>query len=275
MSDISFLQARSLLFAPASDERKLAKALASAADALVADLEDAVAPGEKARAREVVLELRPAIVRVNGAGTPWFDDDVALAAKLELDALMLPKATPDAVAALGPEGPPVIAIVETARGLQLAAETAAYERVVALMLGAADLGAEVGLEPRADGLELLYPRAKVVFDSAAAGIRPPFDVVHLAIDDAEGLEESARFARSLGFGGKACIHPAQIDTVNRVFAPDPEDVAWATRVIAAFDEAQAEGRGATALDGSMIDLPVVERARRILGRQEKGATHDG
>jgi citrate lyase subunit beta/citryl-CoA lyase len=233
----------------------------------VADLEDAVSPSEKAHAREVVAELRPRVVRVNGAGTSWFGDDLALVAGLELDALMLPKATPEAVAALGPEGPPVIAVVETARGLKLAAEIASNERVAAVMLGAVDLGAEVGFAPRPDELELLYPRAKVVFDSAAAGIRPPFDVVHLAFDDLEGLETSARLARSLGFGGKACIHPNQIETVNRVFAPDPDEARWAERVLGAFEDAQRAGLGVTTLDGAMIDLAVVERARRILGKE--------
>jgi citrate lyase subunit beta/citryl-CoA lyase len=233
----------------------------------VADLEDAVSPSEKAHAREVVAELRPRVVRVNGAGTSWFGDDLALVAGLELDALMLPKATPEAVAALGPVGPPVIAVVETARGLKLAAEIASNERVAAVMLGAVDLGAEVGFAPRPDELELLYPRAKVVFDSAAAGIRPPFDVVHLAFDDLEGLETSARLARSLGFGGKACIHPNQIETVNRVFAPDPDEARWAERVLGAFEDAQRAGLGVTTLDGAMIDLAVVERARRILGKE--------
>jgi citrate lyase beta subunit len=269
MPDVSLQQSRSLLFAPASNERRLGKALASAADAVVADLEDAVAPGEKEQARAVVLRLRPSIVRVNGVGTRWFEDDLAVTAKLELDALMLPKATPQAVAALGPKGPPVIAVVETALGLRLAFETASQERVAALMLGAADLAAEVGLEPRTDGLELLYSRAKLVFDSAAAGIRPPFDVVHLTIDDAEGLEASSRFARSLGYGGKACIHPAQVGVVNRVFAPGDEDIRWAERVVDAFERAQRAREGVTALDGLMIDRPVVERARRILGNTTK------
>jgi citrate lyase beta subunit len=258
-----------LLFAPASSERRLAKALESPADAVVADLEDAVAPDQKARAREVALQLRPRIVRINGVGTPWFESDLACVQTLELDAVMLPKATPEAVRALGQNGPPVIAVVETARGLQLAYETASQDRVLALMLGAVDLGAEVGFQPRADGLELLYPRAKIVVDSAAAGIRAPFDVVHLALDDLDGLEASARFARSLGFGGKACIHPAQIEVVNRVFAPASDEKLWARRVIEAFDEAQSKGEGATTLDGAMIDLAVVERARRILGATRK------
>lgn len=166
----------------------------------------------------------------------------------------------------------MIAIVETAQGLRLAYETATHPRVAALQLGAADLGAELGLDPRPDGLEILYARSKVVADSAAAGIRAPFDIVHLDTRDDAGLEASARFARSLGFRGKACIHPAQVGIVNTVFEPAAADLEWARRVVEAFELGEREGRGAIALDGAMIDLPVVERARRILA-EAKGETH--
>ena len=253
--------ARSLLFAPGSDERKLANALASEADLVVADLEDAVAPAEKPAAREVVARVAPKVVRVNGTDTEWFADDLALVAGMELDAVVLPKATPEAVAALSPWGPPVIAIVETAQGLRLAYETASAERVSALILGAVDLGAELGLEPRADGLEILHARSRVVVDSAAAGIRAPFDIVHLEIEDDSGLEQQAAFARSLGFRGKVCIHPQQVPIVNRTFLPSGQEVAWARRVVEAFE---ASREGVLAVNGEMIDLPVVERARRIL-----------
>jgi citrate lyase beta subunit len=205
--------------------------------------------------------MAPRVVRVNGADTEWFDDDLSLVAGMELDVLVLPKATPEAVAALGPSGPPVLAIVETAQGLRLAYETACTKRVSALIVGAVDLGAELGLEPRADGLEILHARSRVVVDSAAAGIRPPFDIVHLEIDDDAGLEEQAAFARSLGFRGKACIHPRQVPIVNRVFLPSEREVAWARRVV---DEFEASDAGVLAVNGEMIDLPVVERARRIL-----------
>ena len=207
---------------------------------------------------------------MNGSGTPWFDEDVAMVTELELDAIVLPKATPDAAAALGPIGPPVIAIVETAQGLRLAYETATLPRVAVLMLGAADLGVELRLEPRPDGLEILYARSKVVADSAAAGIRPPIDVVHLDVRDLEGLEASASFARSVGFGGKACIHPNQVPVVNRVFAPEADDVEWALRVVEAFERGEREGRGAVALEGTMVDLPVVERARQVLAEAKGG-----
>ena len=260
--------ARSLLFAPGSDERKLANALASEADLVVADLEDAVAPAEKPAAREVVARVAPKVVRVNGADTEWFADDLALVAGMELDAVVLPKATPEAVAALSPWGPPVIAIVETAQGLRLAYETACAERVSALILGAVDLGAELGLEPRADGLEILHARSRVVVDSAAAGIRAPFDIVHLEIEDDAGLEQQASFARSLGFRGKVCIHPQQVPIVNRVFLPNEQEVAWARRVVEAFE---ASREGVLAVNGEMIDLPVVERARRVLDEAERSS----
>ena len=261
----------SLLFAPGSDERKLRRALASEADAVVADLEDAVAPTEKAAARELVcrlLETTPSAcartVRVNGVGSPWWEDDLAAIAGLELDAIVVPKATPAAVEALGPDGPPLLALVETAAGLRLAHETANAPRVEALALGAADLGAELGLEPRPDGLELLYARSKLVVDSAAAGRRAPFDVVHLDTRDGAGLETEALLARSLGLRGKLCIHPAQVGVVNRVFAPTPEQLAWARAVVEAFERGLAEGKGAVALDGQLVALPIVERARGLL-----------
>jgi citrate lyase beta subunit len=211
------------------------------------------------------------VVRVNGADTGWFRGDVALVRELQPDAIVLPKATPAAVAELPADVPPVIAIVETAQGLRQAYETAADPRVAALALGAVDLGAELGLEPRPDALEILYARSKVVTDSAAAGVRAPFDVVRLDYSDTAALEADCRLARSLGFRGKLCIHPAQIPVVNRVFAPTDEEVAWARRVVEAFERAESEGTGVFGLDGTMVDLPVVERARRVL-QEAKGAS---
>lgn len=277
---MSLAQVRSLLFVPANDERKLARALESPADAVVADLEDAVPPAEKEAARAAAARLlgaagpRPArMVRVNAAGTAFFDEDVELVRSLELDAVVVPKASPDALLALGPEEVPVLAIVETAAGLRRAYETASCERVEALVLGAIDLGLDLRLEPRADGQELLYARSKLVVDSAAAGVRGPFDAVYVDIHGERGLEEESAFARSLGFRGKACIHPAQVEVVNRVFS-GAGDVGWARRVLAAYDEAVREGRGAVAVDGQMVDLPIVEQARRVLSEAE-GSRHGG
>lgn len=276
---MSLATARSLLFAPGNDERKLEKALAAGADAVVADLEDAVPATEKEAARTVARRVLGGTataslvaVRVNAAGTEHWGADLQAVTDLKLDALVLPKATPEAVGALGPDGPPVVAIVETALGVRHAYETARLPRVAALVLGAVDLGLELGLEPRADGQEVLYARSRLVLESAAAGLRSPFDLVHVDTRDDEGLEAEARLARSLGFRGKACIHPAQVAIVNRVFSPTGEERERARRVVEAYERGLADGRGAVALDGEMIDLPVVERARRILAETERSVS---
>lgn len=262
---------RSLLFVPGSDERKLAKALGAGADAVIADLEDAVVPDEKVRARGLVAEalgeaggesLR--LVRVNAAGSAWFEDDLAALAEIGLDGIVLPKASPEAAGEATRLGIPVVAIVETAAGLRRAYDVASVPGVEALVLGAVDLGLELGLEPRPDGQELLVARSTIVIDSAAAGIRAPIDQVWVDVRDLDGLERDCALARSLGFRGKACIHPAQVPVVNEAFVPSGDEVAWAQSVVTAYEQAAAEGRGAVAVDGEMIDLPVVERARRVL-----------
>jgi citrate lyase beta subunit len=206
------------------------------------------------------------LVRINAVDTDFWQDDLRAIEDLRLDAVVLPKATPDAVAALGADGPPIVAIVETAAAVRLAYEIAAAPRVAGLVVGAVDLGAELGLEPRRDGQEILYARSKVVVDSAAAGIRAPFDVVFVDVRDAAGLEAETGFARSLGFGGKACIHPDQVAIVNRVFTPRPDELEWARRVVGAYDEGRREGRGVVGLNGVMVDLPVVKRAQRLLSQ---------
>jgi citrate lyase beta subunit len=261
----------SLLFAPASEERKLRKALVSGADAVVADLEDGTAPDRKNAGREIAATLfgevethSARMLRVNGSETEWFEDDLALAARLDLDAVLLPKATPEAVAALGREGPPVLAVIESPAGLRLAYETAASERVFALALGTHDLGADLRTVPRPDGLELLYARSKVVADSAAAGRRAPFDAVYLDIRNAAGLEAECRLARTLGFRGKLCIHPRQLDAVHRLFAPTEAELDWARRVLEAYESGLRADRGAVTLDGKMVDLPIVRQAERLL-----------
>jgi citrate lyase beta subunit len=270
--------ARSFLFAPASDEHKLRKALASEADVVVADLEDAVSFEQKDAARDVVrgvLADEPprglVAIRVNGADTAFFAADIALVQELRPEVVVLPKATPDAGDALGDEGPPVVAIVETADGLRHAYEVASLPRVEALVVGTVDLGVELRLEPREDGLEILFARSKVVLDSAGARIRGPVDRVFLDVRDGSGLEADTQFARSLGFRGKACIHPDQVEIVNRVFTPSDEELSQARRVVEAYEQAVGEGEGVTALDGEMIDLPVVERARQVLALAERSA----
>jgi citrate lyase beta subunit len=258
---------RSLLFVPANDQRKLAGAAARGADAVIVDLEDAVAADEKAGARATAasaLAAMPAgplrMLRVNAAGSAFHGGDVALLDGLELDAVVLPKATPAGLAAVGASGVPVLALVETAEGLRGSHEIASHPAVFALMLGAADLAADLGLTPREDGLEILHARSKLVLDSRAAKIRAPFDGVHLALDDADGLLARARLARTLGMRGMGCIHPAQIAIVHAAFAPQESELAWARRVIAAA----GCDSGARALDGMLVDAAILARARAIL-----------
>jgi len=264
-------EARSLLFVPGFDERKLAKALDGDADGIIADLEDAVAPQSKDCARVIVDRAFAAsgseqrlLVRVNGADTPYFEGDLALVRRLNVAAIVLPKASRSSVAKVGEGAPPIIALIETALGLQDSNAIALSPGVTALALGAIDLGVDLGLIARADGLELLFARSKLVMDSAAAGLRPPFDSVHANLRDTEGLQAEAVLGRSLGMGGKFCIHPAQVATVNLAFSPKREEVDEAKRVIAAYETAVNAGIGAVALEGQMIDKAVVARARRLL-----------
>jgi citrate lyase subunit beta/citryl-CoA lyase len=274
--------ARSFLFTPGNDARKLERALTAGADAVVVDLEDAVAAGDKDAARTLAASALDAagkdsslrLVRVNAAGTPWVAEDVAALAGLELDGVVLPKATATAVAAVEPLGVPVVAIVETPLGLRAAYELASSPSVAALMLGAVDLGLALGLEQRADGLELLHARSSLVVDAAAAGLRGPVDRVWTSIGDDEGLAEDCAVGRSLGYRGKACIHPTQVTIVNESFAPTLDEITRARDVVAAYDAAAADGRGVVALDGEMIDLPVVERARRLLTETSRSVVHD-
>jgi citrate lyase beta subunit len=195
---------RTLYFVPAHDEGRIRNAFASSADGVVCDLEDATPSTEKAAARELLKRLLPQI-----GGGPAI-------AGLDLAGLVLPKADVAAVERLGPDGPPVLAVVETARGLREAYELSSAPRVKALVLGSVDLSISMGLEPRADAQELLYARSKLVVDSLAAGLRPPLDRVWVG-DDLAGLEADCRFARSLGLRGKACTSAAHLDVINAVF----------------------------------------------------------
>jgi citrate lyase beta subunit len=260
---------RSLLFVPGDDERKLARATDAEADALILDLEDAVSPEHKDQARGMVVQQvggavpgSEIIVRINGPGTPWFEDDLAALSGVPI-AILLPKATAATVARV-PETVELIGLIETAAGVEEATAVAAGAGTRRLMLGSADLAAELGIALTADEGELHYPRARVAMSSAAGSIEPPIDVVYLDVRDLDGLRDSALRAKKLGFTGKACIHPRQVAVVNDVFTPTADEVHRAAEVVEAFEQAQLQGSGVTVLDGRLIDLPVVLRARRTL-----------
>jgi citrate lyase beta subunit len=270
---------RSLLFAPGIEPRKLARAAVTQADMVVADLEDSVPEDQKSAARDHVARFCSETgttpmraVRINALDGPHAVQDLALLQRVRPEAVVVPKAEAASLGALALDWAPlVIAIVETARGLQTCATIAEIPHVAALMLGGVDLGDALRLRPRADGLDLLYARSQLVIDSAAAGIAAPLDGVYVGLDDAAGLQAEAELSRSLGFGGKAAIHPSQLDILNRVFGISEADVNWAHRVLDAYAQAGTDGRGALRLDGAMVDLPVVKRAEAILAAAREDA----
>ena len=277
----SLQTARSFLFAPGSEERKLVRALESDADAVVADLEDAVAPAEKVAARDLALGVVATagtrsvrLVRVNAVGTEWHDADIAAVAASEADGIVLPKATPAAVDAVARRVDlPLAAIIETAVGLREAFAIASHDAVQVLLLGAVDLGLELGLEPQDDGQEILFARSSLVVDSAAAGLRGPVDRVWVDVRDREGLARDCAAGRSLGFRGKSLVHPDQVAPTHEAFAPSADELRRAREIVAAYERAEADGLGVVALDGEMIDAPVVERARELLRDDKRSVLH--
>jgi citrate lyase subunit beta/citryl-CoA lyase len=256
----------SLLFVPASRPERFHKALGSGADAVIVDLEDAVAPADKDAARAALAAwldpAHPVLVRINAADTPWFAADLELLARPGVSAVVLPKAEhPDdvVVASRAGGGLAVLPLIESALGFEQRRALAHADRVERLIFGHIDFQADLNM--RATEEELLPFLTALVLASRLAGIAAPIDGVCTAIDDAELLQADALRARRLGFGGKLCIHPRQVAVVNRCFAPSAEEVAWAQRVIAADT---ASGGAAVAVDGKMVDRPVVLRAQAIL-----------
>ena len=264
---------RSLLFVPGSRPERFDKALAAGASAVIIDLEDAVAPADKPAARTALHAwlLAPArgdravVVRINSADTPWFADDLALCGLPGVAAVMVPKAERaevlGAVAAAGARA--LLPLVESAAGLGALATLAAAPGVWRLAFGAIDLQVDLGMKDATED-ELLPFRLQLLLASRLAGIGAPIDGVSTAIDDEPRLVLDVQRARRLGFGGKLCIHPKQVAVVNRHLAPSADERAWAQRVLAAAAAAVGAEGGAFAVDGKMVDKPVLLRAEAIL-----------
>ena len=275
---------RSLLYVPASSEAMLRKAPSRGADAIIVDLEDGVLPdakeGARARAEGLGLELdlgvAEVLLRVNPPGTPWHEDDLAVAAKLRPAGLVLPKCEdPGAIAAVAArlEATPLFLMVETARGILAAPELARAPHVAGLLFGAADFRANVRASREPDEGEILVARSALVLAARAAGIGV-FDTPFFDYRDEAGLERSARRARALGFDGKTCIHPTQVPVVNRAFAPTAEEVERAQKVVEALEAAAREGRGVATVDGEMVESLHGAEARRTLERaRQAGPGH--
>ena len=258
---------RSYLFVPGTRPDRFAKACASGADAVVLDLEDSVAPGDKSTARDAIAAwlsaAQPAMVRVNTSDSAWFADDLALGGMPGVAGVLLPKAerVEDIRAVTEKFGTevPILPQLETARGFRNAQALAGAKQVWHLLFGSIDFQLDLGMA--AEESELLYFRSQIVLESRLANILPPVDGVTTDIHSAELVRADALRARRLGFSGKMCIHPKQVPVVNECFSPSAEEEAWARRVV----EASAEAPGAAiSVDGKMVDRPVLARAEVIL-----------
>jgi len=262
---------RAYLFVPGDRPERYAKARASGVDAVIVDLEDAVAPEAKVRARDALAaaldEAAPLVVRINARGTPWFADDLELCRHPGVAAVMLPKADGiDAVCqVVETTFKDVLPIIESARGLEEVRAIARVPGVVRLAFGSVDLALDLGIDCSPDGREeeLLPFRMQIVLASRLAGLASPADGVSTAIDDADRLRADTERARRMGFGAKLCIHPKQVAPVQAAFSPTAAQVAWACRVRDAFTAARG---AAVSVDGQMIDRPLNELALVILRR---------
>lgn len=264
---------RSYLFVPGHRPERFDKALASGADAVILDLEDAVPPDAKDAARQAVAAWllqrnRPGtgpevLVRLNACGTAQHAADVA-ACVSGVDGVVLPKSeTVDDLAALAQAlpGAALLPLVETAAGLAASLALASAPGVQRLVFGTIDFQHDLGIE--GDGEELLWFRSQLVLNSRLAGKGAPVDGVSTALDEPAQILSEARRARRLGLGAKLCIHPRQIAPVHEAFAPTAAQLEWARRVLEA---ARASGGAAVALDGAMVDRPVILRAEALLSQ---------
>ncbi|MGG1658086.1 HpcH/HpaI aldolase/citrate lyase family protein [Brevibacillus sp. NRS-1366] len=285
---------RTWMFVPGSDEKKIAKAARLPADTFIYDLEDAVAVGEKIRARQVVKQAlldnvnsqAGRYVRVNAVETPWFEADVQEVLSANPTGIVLPKADGkeaiERVTALlerslieNPEAKDavqeveIVPLIESARGLYHAYEIAcACKRIKRLMFGAIDFALDISAQITKGEEELLYARSQLVVASRAAGIEAPIDSVYPDFSDLAGLIRQTQRARQLGFAGKLVIHPIQLAAVQDVFTPTSEELAEASGIVTAFSQGLAQGMGSVQVSGKMVDYPVYERAKRMLEQNQ-------
>lgn len=285
---------RSMLYAPGSDPHKMRKALSAGADAVIFDLEDAVAEGRKQEARIEVARLLdelaadhaphpPIFVRINGPSSGALDADLDAAVRPPLSGLKLPKTegpeelvvvdeactTLEAKRGMTAGSTVVIPGIESARGVEALDGIARAPRVWCLSFGAVDFAMDLGTEPTAEGVESLVALSSIAIASAAAGLQQPMDSAWSDIGDEDGLRRVAGLARRLGFQGKAVIHPRQVPIVNDVFDISESEVRRARALVRAAGEASTEGRGAIQMAGALVDAAHVKRARAVVDAYER------
>ena len=277
---------RSFIFVPGNRENMLERAKSFKADVIMVDLEDSVPPREKASARDMAKDWVPALsrqgqrvmVRVNSLDTGLTRSELETLVSPDLYGISLGKVESkwnirdvdrmlsaiEPLAGVGLGSTKVVAWAETASALVDARDIAvSSQRVIALAFGAEDFTNDMGIERSDSGDEVQVPRSLVPVAARAANVAS-LDSPFVAFQDPEALRADAQKARQMGFTGKHAIHPAQLDIINEVFSPAPDEVAYARRVMDAWDKAEAEGRGSLALDGRMVDVPVVKRAQNLL-----------
>ena len=280
---------RSFLFAPGNHARRVEKSLTLGADAVILDLEDAVANAEKEATRALVIQAlaQPrrcrGYVRVNALGTPWSHGDFMAVVAPGVDGIVLPKVESasdlhtaewllrslERERGLPDGGIDLIPIVETALGFSSIASIArSGTRVRRLSFGAGDFTLDVGITWSRDELELLPYRTAFVVESRAARLEPPLDTVWVSLQDAEGFAASVQRVKDLGFQGKLCIHPDQVPVVNERFSPSHAELAQARRIVDAFAQAEREGLAAIQVDGKFVDYPIVYLAQRLIARSQ-------
>jgi citrate lyase subunit beta/citryl-CoA lyase len=279
---------RSYLFAPADNQRILDKVFTAGADAVVVDLEDAVAPAAKAAAREnlrIHLEglsrsgLPPIWVRINPVGSGMWRDDLAAVVGPWLSGIRIPKAqNPDAIdrvaefialreatSGMAPGSVSLTLTIESAMGVERCGELAQCDRVTNLCFGNIDFLADIGVRDAEDGLAALYAHSRVVLASRVAGIAPPIAPVQTRLDDEDALRATTEKFRNLGFFGRSCIHPKQLPIIHDVFTPNAEEVAKAREIIAAYDKGLESASGSEVTkSGQFVDIAVVKRAQAVL-----------
>jgi citrate lyase beta subunit len=281
---------RSLLYVPGISERMILKANDSAADGLILDLEDGVAPNQKLEARATVVRSlneidfggKEIFVRINALVTEWGLEDARAVVAVGAPGLVIPKceSVEDVTTVapimqskyhqpIGGQSRKLLCLIETPRGVFASRDIAESNELVAgLMFGAADLSRDLGSVLSEDETEVLFARSHVLLAARAAGVAA-YDSPQFAIEDMEGLRRRCQAARNLGYDGKTAIHPSHIETINEVFAPTAEQIAEAERIIEAMTAAQAEGRGVIRLDGKMIDQVHLAAARKLLEKARR------
>ncbi|MCA3255359.1 MAG: CoA ester lyase [Alphaproteobacteria bacterium] len=273
MSDLSRPR-RSALYLPASNARAVEKAKTLDCDVVILDLEDAVAPDMKVEARAAAVAAvesrsfghRELIVRINGFGTPWMDDDMAAIVAAKPDGVQVPKIdTPQqaAEAVRMARDLPLWAMIESPRAVLAAGDIAGVEGVFSIVGGLADLAKDLKATPGPDRTELLYAIQAILVAARAHG-RIALDGVHTDIHDLDGLARAAAQGAAMGYDGKTVVHPSHIEAANRAFSPSPQAIEDARGLLAAHEAAKAEGRGVTTFKGKMVEVLHVAEAKRML-----------